>query len=38
MNNYSDSRSYKFWKIKNGKYYRYHKVSELVYEYFEREE
>ena len=38
MNNYSDSRSYKFWKTKNKKYYRRHKVLKLACKYFERKE
>ena len=38
MNNYSDSRFYKFWKIKNEKYYRRHRASELVCKHFKIEE
>ena len=38
MDSYSNSRSYKFWKTKNEKYYRCHKVLKLVCKYFKREE
>ena len=32
------NRSCKFWKTKNGKYYRCHSASELACEHFERKE
>lgn len=38
IDSYGGYLSCKFWKIKNGKYYRRHKASELACEYFEREE
>lgn len=34
----SDSRSCKFFKTKNGKYYRCHRASQLACEHFERQE
>ena len=34
----SDSRSCKFFKTKNGKYYRCHRASQLACEHFERKE
>ena len=33
-----DNRSCKFFKTKNGKYYRCHRASELACEHFERKE
>lgn len=36
--NVGDNRSCKFWKTKNGKYYRCHRASELACEHFERKE
>ena len=35
---FGNNRSCRFFKTKNGKYYRYHSASELAYEHFERKE
>lgn len=36
--NYGQNRPCKFFKTKNGKYYRYHDASQLACENFERKE